>query len=52
MFAKKEPKALRDKLNQIQRDVKLGKIKTEDFNQQTLEILTALQQLGNIKYNF
>jgi hypothetical protein len=46
MFAKKEPKLLRDKLAELQRDVKLGKVTKEIFTQTTIEILGALQKLG------
>lgn len=46
MFAKKEPKLLREKLLELQRDVKLSKITKENFTQQTIEVLSALQKLG------
>lgn len=46
MFAKKEPKLLREKLLELQRDVKLSKITKENFTQQTIEVLSALKKLG------
>eukprot|EP01080_Neovahlkampfia_damariscottae_P005564 gene5564-9382_t len=46
MFAKQEPKLLREKLTQLQRDVKLGKISQTIVTQQTVEILSALKKLG------
>jgi len=46
MFAKRQPQSLRDKLSKIQRDVKLGNIESNDFTQQSIEILTALKELG------
>jgi hypothetical protein len=46
MFANKQPAQLRQRLVQIQRDNKLGKVETSRFEQESLEILTALQSLG------
>ncbi|XP_025411236.1 protein LZIC-like [Sipha flava] len=46
MFAKNEPNALKDKRNQIERDMKLGKLNLEIGNRQKLEILIALKHLG------
>uniref|UniRef100_A0A2S2NID9 Protein LZIC n=1 Tax=Schizaphis graminum TaxID=13262 RepID=A0A2S2NID9_SCHGA len=47
MFAKNEPNALKDKRNQIERDMKLGKLSLEVGNRQKLEVLTALRHLGS-----
>ncbi|XP_003247066.1 protein LZIC [Acyrthosiphon pisum] len=46
MFAKNEPNALKDKRNQIERNMKLGKLSLEVGNRQKLEVLTALRHLG------
>lgn len=46
MFAKNEPNALKDKRNQIDRNMKLGKLSSEIGNRQKLEVLTALRHLG------
>ncbi|XP_050436584.1 protein LZIC-like [Adelges cooleyi] len=46
MFAKNEPNALKEKRNQIERDMKLGKLKVELGNRQKFEVLTALRHLG------
>ncbi|XP_025194014.1 protein LZIC-like [Melanaphis sacchari] len=46
MFAKNEPNALKDKRNQIERNIKLGKLSLEVGNRQKLEVLTALRHLG------
>jgi tyrosine-protein phosphatase YwqE len=37
---------LREKLSELQRDVKLGKVEQNIFTQQTVEILSALKKLG------
>ena len=46
MFAKAQPAQLRNKFDELQRDLKLGKVSKEHFTQQTIEVLTALQRLG------
>ncbi len=46
LFAKKEPAALRRRLADIDRDVKLGKIQFEEVSAQAAEILIALKKLG------
>lgn len=46
MFAKAQPAQLRNKLEELQRDYKLGKIEKKIFTQQSIEVLTALQRLG------
>ena len=46
MFAKKEPAALRRRLAEIDRDVKLGKLDTTAVATQVAEILFALKKLG------
>ncbi|XP_042231911.1 protein LZIC-like [Homarus americanus] len=46
MFAKKQPDQLREKLSQIERDQKIGKLPVEPYTQQKVEILSALQKLG------
>ncbi|XP_014773060.1 protein LZIC [Octopus bimaculoides] len=46
LFAKKQPDQLRQKLSEIQRDTKIGKIPADQAKQQTVEILTALKNLG------
>ena len=47
MFAKKQPGQLRERLANLKRDVKLQKITEGVFNQQAVEILTALKKLGD-----
>ena len=37
---------MREKLSELQRDVKLGKISQKIVTQQTVEILSALKKLG------
>lgn len=39
MFAKNEPNALKDKRNQIERDMKLGKLNTDIGNRQKVYIM-------------
>lgn len=39
MFAKNEPNALKDKRNQIERDMKLGKLDPESGNRQKVNII-------------
>eukprot|EP01120_Amphizonella_sp_Union-15-10_P013032 TRINITY_DN5974_c0_g1_i1.p1 TRINITY_DN5974_c0_g1~~TRINITY_DN5974_c0_g1_i1.p1 ORF type:complete len:186 (-),score=53.76 TRINITY_DN5974_c0_g1_i1:67-624(-) len=46
LFAKKEPGQLRSRLANLQRDVKLGKMSQPAYQQQAIEILTALKKLG------
>ncbi|XP_060593619.1 protein LZIC-like [Ruditapes philippinarum] len=46
MFAKKQPGQLRDRLAEIQRDEKIGKIPKSQAVGQSVEILTALKKLG------
>ena len=46
MFAKKEPAALRRRLAEIDRDVKLGKLDFASVSAQAAEILVALKRLG------
>ncbi|KJE94059.1 hypothetical protein CAOG_08818 [Capsaspora owczarzaki ATCC 30864] len=46
LFAKKQPGQLRQRLTDLQRDVKLGKLAEPDFQQQSVEILVALRNLG------
>ena len=46
MFAKKEPAALRRRLAEIDRDVKLGKLDFSTVSSQAAEILVALKKLG------
>eukprot|EP00316_Scyphosphaera_apsteinii_P012658 CAMPEP_0119320442 /NCGR_PEP_ID=MMETSP1333-20130426/52462_1 /TAXON_ID=418940 /ORGANISM="Scyphosphaera apsteinii, Strain RCC1455" /LENGTH=219 /DNA_ID=CAMNT_0007327163 /DNA_START=46 /DNA_END=706 /DNA_ORIENTATION=- len=47
LFARKQPAALRRRLEEIDRDVKLGKIETGCVADQVVEILTALKKLGD-----
>eukprot|EP00616_Rhizochromulina_sp_CCMP1243_P017361 CAMPEP_0118984878 /NCGR_PEP_ID=MMETSP1173-20130426/38681_1 /TAXON_ID=1034831 /ORGANISM="Rhizochromulina marina cf, Strain CCMP1243" /LENGTH=161 /DNA_ID=CAMNT_0006935559 /DNA_START=15 /DNA_END=496 /DNA_ORIENTATION=- len=46
MFAKREPDALRMKLQELQGSVKLGKIPQEVFDTSAGEIVAALQKMG------
>ncbi|XP_030838202.1 protein LZIC [Strongylocentrotus purpuratus] len=46
LFAKKQPGQLRQRLADLQRDVKIGKASTLVYRQQGVEILTALRKLG------
>ncbi|EFA86633.1 leucine zipper containing protein [Heterostelium album PN500] len=46
LFAKKDQGQLRNKLANIQRDVKLGKLSKDSYIDQSLEILVALKKLG------
>jgi len=43
---KKRPQQLRQRLESLQRDFKLGKISRDAFVQQAVEILSALKELG------
>eukprot|EP00735_Rhodelphis_limneticus_P009327 TRINITY_DN2690_c0_g1::TRINITY_DN2690_c0_g1_i1::g.26025::m.26025 TRINITY_DN2690_c0_g1::TRINITY_DN2690_c0_g1_i1::g.26025 ORF type:complete len:124 (+),score=39.13,sp/Q6DHH7/LZIC_DANRE/51.69/1e-31,ICAT/PF06384.6/3.8e-17,Syntaxin-18_N/PF10496.4/0.11,CemA/PF03040.9/0.092,DUF3944/PF13099.1/0.25 TRINITY_DN2690_c0_g1_i1:239-610(+) len=47
LFAKKEPSALRQRLNMIERERSLKKLKEDMFIEQAVEILTALKKLGD-----
>ncbi|KAJ8021912.1 Protein LZIC [Holothuria leucospilota] len=46
LFAKKQPGQLRQRLAELQRDFKVGKLSEETYTQQAVEILTALKKLG------
>ncbi|XP_013384806.1 protein LZIC-like [Lingula anatina] len=46
MFAKKQPGQLRQRLAELDRDAKIGKLSTEQATSQSVEILTALKKLG------
>jgi len=46
LFGRKEPKLLREKLQQLDNDVKLNKLNADAAERQKAEILTALRQLG------
>jgi len=46
MFGKREPAGLKERLSQIDRDIKLGKLNKEDSDRKRGEILSALRQLG------
>ncbi|XP_064598869.1 protein LZIC-like [Liolophura sinensis] len=46
LFAKKQPGQLRQRLADIKRDTKIGKLSAEVSTQQSVEILTALKKLG------
>lgn len=46
MFANKEPAALRRRLAELDRDVKLGKLDAAVCGEQAAEILIALKKLG------
>ncbi|XP_067217358.1 protein LZIC-like isoform X3 [Linepithema humile] len=46
MFGKREPAGLKERLSQIDRDEKLGKLNKEVADCQRKEILSALRQLG------
>uniref|UniRef100_A0A7S0NUA9 Beta-catenin-interacting ICAT domain-containing protein n=1 Tax=Calcidiscus leptoporus TaxID=127549 RepID=A0A7S0NUA9_9EUKA len=46
LFAQKQPAALRRRLDEIDRDVKLGKVQFDDVAEQAAEILMALKRLG------
>ncbi|GFR24951.1 protein LZIC [Trichonephila clavipes] len=47
MFAKKQPGQLRQKLSELERDAKIGKLSQDLLNQQKIEILFALKKLGD-----
>lgn len=46
MFAKKQPRQLRTRLAEMDRDLMVGKLPQDLYTQQKLEILTALRKLG------
>ncbi|EDQ92861.1 uncharacterized protein MONBRDRAFT_13808 [Monosiga brevicollis MX1] len=46
LFAKREPGQLRERLAEMERDVKIGKISAQQQTEQKVEILTALRKLG------
>eukprot|EP00818_Percolomonas_sp_WS_P006821 CAMPEP_0117447496 /NCGR_PEP_ID=MMETSP0759-20121206/6907_1 /TAXON_ID=63605 /ORGANISM="Percolomonas cosmopolitus, Strain WS" /LENGTH=184 /DNA_ID=CAMNT_0005239837 /DNA_START=45 /DNA_END=599 /DNA_ORIENTATION=- len=46
MFAKAQPAQLRNRFDELQRDYKLGKVPKDEYTQQTIEVLAALQRLG------
>ncbi|XP_012270994.1 protein LZIC [Orussus abietinus] len=46
MFGKREPNLLRERLSQVNRDLKLGKLDKDIGQRQRGEILSALKQLG------
>ncbi|KAK3875863.1 hypothetical protein Pcinc_019293 [Petrolisthes cinctipes] len=46
MFAKKQPDQLREKLSQVERDQKIGKLALDLYTQQKVEVLSALHKLG------
>jgi hypothetical protein len=46
MFMKKEPGQLRGRLQQLEQQAKLRKISADVYNDQRIEVLTALQRLG------
>ncbi|KAK3106584.1 hypothetical protein FSP39_023101 [Pinctada imbricata] len=46
LFAKKQPGQLRQRLSEISRDAKIGKIQQSTATAQSVEILTALKKLG------
>lgn len=48
MFALKQPSQLRERLSMIERDLKLGHLTTKQANRESLEILVALQKLGDL----
>ena len=46
MFGKREPESLRNRLIEIDRDLKLGKISKDENERLRGEVLSALRQLG------
>ncbi|KYO31498.1 protein LZIC isoform B [Alligator mississippiensis] len=46
MFAKKQPRQLRTRLAEMDRDLMVGKLGRDLYTQQKVEILTALRKLG------
>ena len=47
MFAKKQPGQLRQRLSEMERDLKFQKVSEQLFHQQKTEILSALKRLGD-----
>lgn len=47
MFKLRQPAQLRERLSMLERDVKLGRIPEKQASQESLEILMALQKLGD-----
>ncbi|XP_077998336.1 protein LZIC-like [Glandiceps talaboti] len=47
LFAKKQPGQLRQRMAEIERDTKVGKLTQDVCTQQKVEILTALKKLGD-----
>lgn len=47
MFAKKQPGQLRERLYELDRDAKIGRVSSDTHTQQKLEILAALKKLGD-----
>lgn len=47
MFAKKQPGQLRQRLSDLERDLKFQKVSEAKFHQQKMEILSALKRLGD-----
>lgn len=46
MFAKRQPEQLRERLSQLERDAKVGRLAATELGPQKLEILAALRKLG------
>ncbi|KAG8244290.1 protein LZIC-like isoform X2 [Homalodisca vitripennis] len=46
MFARREPQQLRERLQAVERDLKLGKLSSNAADREKAEILSALRQLG------
>lgn len=46
LFARKQPGQLRERLKEVERDRKVGKISQEAYEQIKVEILTAVKKLG------
>lgn len=46
MFGKREPDRLRNRLSEIDRELKLGKLSKDASERQRGEVLSALRQLG------
>ncbi|XP_003746888.1 protein LZIC [Galendromus occidentalis] len=47
LFAKKQPVQLRQRLTELERDLKISKIALEPYNREKVEILLALRKLGD-----
>ena len=45
LFAKKQPQQLRSHLEQLDRDLLLGKVKQDDYDERKIEVLLALEKL-------